>query len=234
MKMINFQIQCVGYMIAADWYEGSSDNVWLDLIGFTSDKARYAEMLTERVEETGDSVLVIDYSGHGESPFNILDLTPAQNFLEVITAYEWIKKNHSGKKISISGNSYGCFMAAQLVKYREVNNMILRAPALYEPDNFYTTWRDSDMNKRHNYRKNEKDLDRHPLFRSTDNVKGRVLVVTHELDDICPPNSTDPYIKAFNAEHIVAKGFDHSFKDSNVTEKQISDYNRAINDWINR
>ena len=70
----------------------SNEEVVLILIGFTSNKSRYSEFAEAIVKETGKSVLVLDYSGHGESPFDLEDLTPAQNFLEVINVFDWLKR----------------------------------------------------------------------------------------------------------------------------------------------
>jgi esterase/lipase len=73
MKPKAIQVQCVSYSIAADWYEGN-DNILLVLPGFTSSKANYGELVSAIVEKTGTSALAIDYSGHGESPFDIQDI----------------------------------------------------------------------------------------------------------------------------------------------------------------
>lgn len=226
-------IACVGYDVKADWYEGSTNKVLLVLLGYTSSKDQYVQLVSFIVENTGTSALVLDYSGHGASPFNIKDLTPAQNFLEVITAFDWIKDKYPEKSVLVMGTSYGGFQATQLTKYREFDKLILRVPAIYKPSDFYTKWRDMEIH-RHDYRINTKDLDNHPLLKRASDFKGKTFVITHELDDVCPPNSTMPFVRAFNADHWEAKGLIHSFKDSIKTEEQKQEYYNKIAEWLKK
>ncbi len=228
------EIPCVGYSVKADWYDASHEEVVLILIGFTSAKSNYVNFANTIVGETGRSVLVLDYSGHGVSPFNIEDLTPAQNFLEVISVFDWLKGQYPEAKISVIGTSYGSFLATHLTEYRLVDSLVLRVPALYEPDNFYTKWRDSDMEKRHDYRLNEPNLNQHPLFRRASDFNGKALVVTHELDELCPPNSTKPFIEAFNAESWEEKGLKHGFGESGLSSAEEAAYFKRITDWMKK
>lgn len=229
----NIQIECVGYSISADWYQGESEaQILLNLIGFGSNSEKYNKFLSTIVENTGFSVLTIDYSGHGKSPFNINDLTPAQNFLEVITAFDWIKENYPDSKIFVMGASYGGFLATQLTKYRTFEKLVLRVPAIYKPENFYTTWKKYETEEGRNYRETAENLTDHPLLKRASNFEGNILVVTHELDEVCPKKSTMAFVDAFNAEHFEAKGFKHSFGNSEVSEEQINDYYKKISDWL--
>lgn len=230
--MKNIQIPCVCYSIRADWYEGEKDEVLLVLPGWKSSKAKYVNMVESIVEQTDMSVLVIDYSGHGESPFELDDLTPAHNFLEVVTAFDWIQENHSGKKITVMGTSYGGFMTAQLAKYRKFDRAIFRVPALYPPEAFYTKWGEVGPNHYQDYRSKE-NLSLHPVLTRAKGVKGKSLVVTHELDEVCPPNTTDPFISNFEAEHWVIPGFKHGFHESGATEEQMQKQYDKLSDWLN-
>lgn len=229
------KIDCVGYQIAADLYEGNAGApILLVLVGFESNKAKYQDLVNFLVKNNGLNALVLDYSGHGESPFNLMDLTPAQNFLEVITAFDWLGARYPKQEIWVMGTSYGGFLATQLTKYRSFNKLVLRVPALYKPEYFYTKWGDAHLNidERHLYRQADKELDKHPLLQRAVSFKGKTLVVTHELDDVCPPNSTMPFVKAFNAEHWEAKGFKHGFGESNASEQQIRAYYQKVADWL--
>jgi len=233
IKTKQIQIPCAGYSIAADWYEGTNDEVLLVLPGYTSTKANYSGLVQAIVEKTDVSALVIDYSGHGESPFELDDLTPAQNFLEVITAFDWTVENHPEKKITVMGTSYGGLHTAQLTKYREFYKIIFRVPAIYPPNSFYTKWKDVGADHYLEYRTNA-DLSAHPLLARAKSFKGQTLVITHELDTMCPPNNTDAFIDAFTADHWEALGFKHGLDKSDVTEEQINEYIKKITDWINK
>ncbi len=230
------RIQCLGYEVAADWYEGNSDEVMLVLIGHGSNKAKYRDFMDILHSETGSSALVLDYTGHGESPFDLDEIRPAQHFLEVITAFDWVAENHPGKKINVMGASYGGFMATQLTKYRSFPKLILRVPAIYPPNVFY----DKTITfKEHKHfqdfrNKTTDELLEHPLLKRANEFKGNTLVVTHELDDICPPNETSAFTCAFNADHWEAKGFRHGFGESDISEDQKKDYYQKIVEWLNK
>lgn len=227
------EIPCVGYSVKADLYEASSEEVVLMLIGFTSNKAKYADFADVIVEETGSSVLVLDYSGHGESPFDIDDLTPAQNFLEVITTFDWLKQQYPDAKVTVIGTSYGGFMATQLTKYREFDRLVLRVPAIYPPNVFYDKIKTFESTQHfQNYRHNTENLHEHPLLKRASEFAGKTLVVTHELDTVCPPQETGAFTKAFSAETWEAKGFKHGFGESEVTEEQKQSYYHKITEWL--
>lgn len=226
-------IECTGYSVVADWYEGkSTDKIILILIGYTSNRKRYRNRIPNIVEETNMSALVFDYSGHGDSPFDIKETMPAQNFLEVIQVFDWLKKKFPESEISVIGSSFGGFLAVQLIKYRRFDKIILRAPAIYPPSDFYTRFKEINREwLRNDYRKDEETLSDHPLLERASNFKGKTLVMVHEKDDQVPAQTTDAYIKTFNADIYIAKGFPHSL--SNVSEDQQAEYHREISRWLN-
>lgn len=224
-----------GYEIIGDFYEGTSDEVLLVLIGFTSNRTKYSEMIEPIIAGTNSSALVIDYSGHGDSPFDINDMSTAENFNEVIAAYDWIEKNRPGKTINVLGTSYGGFHAALLTQYRSVKKLILRVPAIYEVQSFYTKWRDMDREKlRTVYRTDADNFIAHPVLAHAKQFKGKKLVITHELDDVCPPATTSLFTDSFNADAWEAKGFMHGLGQSTYTEDQIKEYRQIIIDWLNK
>lgn len=234
----HFEIACTGYSIAADWYEGDDNNILLVLPGYTSSKDHQTEFTTAVTEKTGMSALVIDYSGHGESPFELKDTRPAQHFLEVIYAFDWLKDTYPGAKISVAGSSYGSFLATQLTKYREFEKLVLRAPAIYKPQAFYDLWSvrlNDEENYRiasEEYRRDAEALAKHPLLARASKFEGKTLVVVHENDELVPRETTDAYIKAFNADSFIAKGFIHGVRQSPVSSEQIASYQNRIAEWL--
>lgn len=233
MSKEEVSIQNVCYALAADWYETAKDQVLLVLPGFTSAKKKYESLVSTLVERTGYSALVLDYAGHGESPFDINDLARADNFSDVVAAFEWLVKNHSNKKITVIGTSYGGFHAAYLTKFREFQNVIFRVPASYPEETFYTKIGSMKDAHSEDYRNNPDNYVDHWLFTHTESVKGRALVVTHEFDTICPPVATRPFAEAFNADTWEAPGFKHGFGESEVTDEQIQNYYEKLAGWIN-
>lgn len=230
--MNQVQIDCVGYSIAADWYSGKkSDKVLLVLPGWSSTKKKQEALTTHLVKQTGSSALVIDYSGHGESPFDRLGVRPAQHFLEVITAFDWIAENYPDAVISVMGNSYGGYLAVQLTKYRTFRNLVLRVPAIYLPKDFYTLNKNIDRQYERRYREDQKMLDNHPLLVRAAKFPGRTLVVWHEFDEYVPKQTTDKYIEVFNADSYFAKGWKHSFNAEAPEDEKLA-YQNAISDWL--
>lgn len=233
--MKSFKIPCVGYQIAADWYDGAAgnNNVLLVLVGYTSSKKRYEELVKAIVKKSGYSALVVDYTGHGESPYKIEELSPAQNFLEVITSYDWLANNHPEKTISVMGTSYGGFMAIQLTKYRTPKKLVLRVPAIYSPETFYTKWKDMDLEWiRQIYRTNSQNFVNHPLLKRASNFSGEAYVLTHEFDEACPKPTTDAITQAFHAKTWDAKGFKHALSESAYTNEQFEEYQNKIVEWL--
>lgn len=232
MNKERITIHCIGYEIAADWYEGN-DNVLLVLPGFTSSKKNYEPLVSAIVEKTGTSALVIDYSGHGESPFDIQDITISENFSEVVRAYDWIKDKYPERAIDVMGTSYGGFFAAKLPSVREIRKMILRVPANYDPKDLYTPWRKLDREQiRNEYRVDPKNFTNHPVLAEAAHFEGDAYVLTHEFDESCPKASTDPFISAFNAETWEAKGFVHGLGKSNASPEQIEEYQNKVAGWL--
>ncbi len=226
------KIHTTGYDLCADWYKTDKDHVLLVLPGFTSTKKKYEDLVSCLVERTGFSALVLDYAGHGESPFVLDNLSRADNFSDAVAAFDWLAKNYADKKITVMGTSYGGFHAAYLTKFRRFQNVIFRVPASYPEETLYTKL--GDMKDAHSasYRNNPDNYVDHWLFTHTDSVKGRALVITHEFDTVCPPVATKPFAAAFSADTWEAPGFKHGFGESNVTEHQIDEYYQKIADWL--
>lgn len=229
------EIICSGYSVAADWYDGkNSDEILLVLIGWTSKKSNQQDLVSAIVNATGKSALVFDYSGHGDSPFKLEETRPAQHFLEVIYAFDWLKDNYPDASISVMGTSYGGFLATQLTKYREFEKLVLRVPAIYKPSDFYTKWSDDGIDvewTRNVFRKDVDALSKHPLLARASNFTGKTLVVVHDQDELVPKETTDAYIKTFSADTYIAEGFKHSFDPSLPAEK-ITAYQNAITQWL--
>jgi uncharacterized protein len=233
------EIKCSGYSIIADWYEGADPRkILLMLPGFTSSRARQKDFVSAVVKQTGMSAIVIDYSGHGDSPFELKDTRPAQHFLEVICAFDWVKEKCPDAEISVAGSSYGSFLATQLTKYREFAKLVLRAPAIYRPNEFYDLWsvRFSDEEGYRKamdaYRRHAEALAKHPLLARASNFRGKTLVVVHENDELVPSETTNAYISAFDADSFVAKDFTHSVSDSPINQQQLDEYQSHIADWL--
>ena len=235
MEPKTFEIECMGYAVKADWYEtDSTDEIILSLIGWTSNRKKYNDILSAICAKTGMSALVFDYSGHGDSPFDVAATRPAQHFLEVIYVYDWLKEKYPDAKITVMGTSYGGFLATQLTKYRTFDNLILRVPGIYKPSDFYSLNGEINSDEgraaKDAFRRDVESLSKHPLLAGASNFKGRTLVVVHENDAQVPKETTDAFINAFKADVYVAKGLPHSIY--NQPKESIAVYQTAISEWV--
>jgi uncharacterized protein len=238
---MEMKIQCLEYEIAVDWYEGANPNkILIVLPGYSASKLRQNVHAEAMVQNTGTCALAVDFSGHGNSPFELRDTRPAQHFLELIYVFDWLKEKYPDAVISLSGSSYGGFLAVQLTKYREFANLVLRAPAIYKPADFYDKWSVRIDNEQSysetilQYRKNADELAKHPLLSRASAFAGKTLVVVHENDEIVPRQTTDAFIHAFDADSTTAKGLAHTIDANNLDERQLQEYQDHIANWLNK
>ena len=219
----------------ADWYEGAANRpAMLVLIGKTSSKMRFTERVSYLSKSTGFSALVLDYSGHGVSPFELDDITPAQHFIEVVAAYDYMKLLAPQAKVVVFGTSYGGYFSSLLPSFRTVDALVLRVPAVYPPEIFYTKSRDIDTDHiRSVYRTDQDNFMNHPDLEKLKIFKGPSLVVSHELDDVCPKPVTDAYIRVLRADSFDQPGFKHSESQTSPEQAVIHAYLDKITAWLN-
>lgn len=228
-------ISCPGYNIEADWHEGTTNQkIILTFVGFGSSKKSNFDFMAKLVDMTGMSALVVDFSGHGESPFNVDETIPAQHLLEATKAYDWTRANYPESTIYVMGTSYGGFMAAYLTRFRSVEKLILRTPAIYEPNSFYTEHRLIDKILVREYRKDTEALKNHPIFLQSSINEIATLLVVHGEDKSVPRETTDVYAFIFNAETYIAEGFAHAFRDPANPQEGTPAYYDALATWLNQ
>ena len=242
MNISRFDIDCLGYAIAADWYEGDRANIILVLPAYTSSRARIKDMVQTICEGTGNAALVIDFTGHGDSPFELRDTRPAQHLLEAIIAFDWLKDKYPKAHLTVFGPSYGGFLAAQLTAYRTFDRLILRVPAIYKPHTFYDLWaKRIDNLESYNreilvYRNDEAALMKHPLLGQASSFTGKTLVVVHDDDEMVPKATTNAFIKAFHADSFIQPGFMHNIgdavKEGRVSKDQLDAYKQKYINWL--
>jgi len=234
-KNEELKIPIVGYSVAADWYEGkTTDKVLLVLIGYDSNRGKQQDLISSIVEGSGHSVLVFDFSGMGDSTFELDDTRPAQHFLETIHAFDWLREKYPKADISVIGSSYGGYMAAVLTEYRKFSKLILRAPAIYVAEAFYDLQPNVHTEEGRQIRSATDDLKKHPLLTQASNFKGKTMVVAHGRDDLIPVELTDAYAKAFGADTYTQPEFTHSLGDPSNPEDKFEEYQQAIANWLNK
>jgi len=226
-------VPVTGYSIQADWYESTGQDILLAFVGLNSSKENNGEFIARVVSDTGVSALVVDLSGHGNSPFDLDETTPAQHVLEAAKAYDWIKARYPESAVHVMGTSYGGFIAAYLSRFREVQKLILRTPAMYEPNDFYTEHRYIDKILVREYRRNSVALKKHPLFLQKSLAATSTLLIVHGEDKSVPHETTDAYREVFANKPYVAESFAHFFRDPSNPPTGITEYYETIANWLN-
>lgn len=232
--MQNLKIPSLDYELAADWYDGEKDEVLLVIPGWASNKGNYEDLAGAVTGLTDMAALVVDLSGHGDSPLRLPDLMPAQNFLDAVNAYDWLAENYPHKAINVMGSSYGAYLAAYLASYRPIDKLVLRAPAIYRPESFYAKWGNIDREEtREVYRQDADAIGRNPIFEGAGNFRGRALVVIHELDEEIPKATSDAYTRIFHADTYTAEDLTHRMTEYLNERSKVVAYQKAIADWLN-
>lgn len=232
--MKNIHIPVLDYSVAASLIEPSetSDKALLWLMGRNSARSNDFESKIHIASLSEHSLLIFDYSGHGDSPFEFDATSPAQHFLEVVTVFDWLAKQYPETNISVCGGSYGGYFAALLTNYRSFEQLILRAPAIYPPNNFYTKWRNYNEHETQLYRLNESLLLSNPTINSLNNYKGRALIIQHELDTICPPETIKAYRHALvDSDYFLSARTEHSLV--SAPKDVLGKYTHKIASWLN-
>lgn len=234
MNKQTLSIPCTGYDIAADWYDlPSTRDILLCFVGKGSTKARNAELIQTLTAGANMSALVLDFSGHGESPFTLSETRPAQHVLEAVAAFDWLRERYPDRAISVMGTSYGGYVAAWLTRFRDFSKLVLRTPAIYEPRDLYSLHANIDTQRtRKIYRADSAAVQQHPLFLQQPVFTGPALVVVHGNDLDVPAATTSVYQQQFAADTYIAKDFQHAMSDPNNPREQFAAYQAYIADWL--
>lgn len=234
MTKQSITIPCSGYEIAADWYDSpGSQKILLCFVGLHSTKERNADFVESVATGAGMSALVVDFSGHGESPFVFEETRPAQHLLEAVIAFDWLQQKYPEHKISVMGTSYGGYMAAWLTRFRDFDTLVLRTPAIYTPMDLYSLHADIDTTHTSRvYRKDKSAVQRNPIFLQVSAFKGPTLLVVHGADESVPAETTDVYKERFAADEYVADGFKHSMRDEANPRSEFAAYEAHIASWL--
>jgi dienelactone hydrolase len=222
------------YVIAGDWYNGVNKHSAILLMhGYPSVKANQVQLAAKFVKSTGLGVLTFDYSGLGESPYNIEQTTASQHLNDAIACYDWLI-NKGFKNIICIGMSYGGYLAAHLWQYRPINHLILRAPAI-NPEAYFNYPRSKyNRNQQMILRNNPAALAKHPLIIQCSKYTGKSLVMVHGKDEAIPKPTTNAYIKALKSDYYIQEGLYHTLDNPNNSKKDIPEYIKAITGWINK
>lgn len=206
----------------------------LYLHGSNTSRERQIPICKKLNATTNRTIILPEYSGHGGMKSQVGQTTPSLHALEVVTVYDWINKSSDETSICVYGGSYGAYLAAQLCKYRNPAKLILQAPSILLPDEFYTPW--SILNNRKTTHKKlsyEALLTlRHPLMvRLANSYHGAITLIEMQKDDKVSRDllSAWRYYLPKAQYHLIKNAF-HSINDSPKSSQD--QFLRVINEAI--
>lgn len=168
----------------------------LFLHGWTSDETGY-QPRAEALTKLGSMCLAINLRGHGTSSGKLEDFSRADHIDDVLHAYDFLAQQEvDANHISVVGASYGAYLASVLAGKRAVDNLVLRAPALYT--NTDMTMPTAQFIEEHGIEflktiTPEKD---NLALEGITKITGKLLIIESEKDQIIPHTIIELYKQA--------------------------------------
>lgn len=223
-------LDCEGRTLAATLFRPpapeKATQALLFLHGYGSDRRGYLQRGAAATDALEVMSLALDFGGHGESDGVRDELTIANHFNEVQTAFDFLvdllPESNADRQVGVCGASYGAYLAAILPASRPVWRLLLRAPALY-PDTEFNKHRHSDTSRR-----SSADGDFNMLAASAVAFTGRILIVESAYDEEITPNMINEYIRLFDSAERRIIEASHAL----VTPTQKETFLGIILDWF--
>lgn len=190
--------------------------------GRGSSQARYADR-AEALAEAGFLTLIFSFRGCGESDGNFAEQTIKMGHEDALAGYDFLLRQDKVDKnrVGVYGGSYGGYHASLLTQYRDVNSLILSVPALYLNSEWEVV--PETMKDEHQKYRNGDDFSDSIAIKAISKYEGPLLLVPHELDDVCPRKQTDAFfdyaVLASKKEKIVIDGVGHPLIEEEDREK---------------
>lgn len=202
------------------------------LHGLTSSEANYIP-IAERLSQNGIAAMTINMRGHGTSEGDCKVLSINDGVDDGLVAFDFFIKQEGvdKEKIGICGASFGATVAAMIAGKRNVNSMVLRAPATYTVDMMNTTNEKIMEHEKRLFFEISDPLDTPPL-QAIQKFKGDLLVIASENDMIIPKRIPEAYLSAAltqNKELRVIAGASHNLNKNESWRKQFIDWSV---DWF--
>ena len=199
--------------------------------GRGSSQARYTDR-AEALAKAGFLTLIFSFRGCGDSDGEFSEQTIEMGHEDALAGYNFLLQQDKVDKnrVGVYGGSYGGYHASLLTEHRDINSLILSVPAQY----LNREWKivPETMIEEHRKYRNGDDFSDSIAIKSIAKYTGPLLLVPHELDDICPKKQTDAFfdhaILTSKKEKIVINGVGHP-----LIEKEDRDKSNKITvDWF--
>lgn len=200
--------------------------------GRGSSLARYIDR-AEALARAGFLALIFSFRGCGDSDGEFSEQTLEMGHEDALAGYDFLLKQDRVDKnrVGVWGGSYGGYLASLLTKDRSMNSLILAVPALYKDEWWDVVPESLGENATQAYRDGD-DFSDNTAMKAISGYKGSLLMIQHELDEICPKKQTDAIFNnvrlASPKKIIVKKGLKHRL----VEKKHIDESNRIAVEWF--
>ncbi len=175
--------------------------------GLGSNRRGYVEYGERAAAQLGASCMALDLGGHGLSPGEASDISPAGHLQDVLAAWDELTARYGADsgRIGVCGSSYGACLAALAVQHRKVARLLLRAPAIVADD---------DLARPLRLRSRDRDpASASVLLGGLNRFHAPALVVESENDEVIPHQTVEAYLPALPAAgHSVIANATHALR----------------------
>lgn len=173
--------------------------------GLGSNRRGYVEYGERAAAQLGASCLALDLGGHGLSPGEADDISPAEHLQDVLAAWDELTARYGADsgRIGVCGSSYGACLAALAVQHRKVARLLLRAPTIVVDD---------DLARPLRLRSRGRDpASASVLLGGLNRFHSPALVVESGNDEVIPHETVEAYLHALPAAgHAVIANATHA------------------------
>jgi len=216
--------------------EAGSSKDWavLWLQGWRSTIDGHFEKIKELAHKSSISFAMIDYAGFGRHSSALPETTREQQHLEVVAAYDELKRL-GYKNIIACGNSFGSYMSALLAGKRELAGIILRAPAIYDDQEFTMQQKDRNDAAYQAFKQTVQPDSPLVALQAIRAYRGPVFVFEHGADEIIPRNIPQSYfVNAAQGNYLYIPDTPHSPRTSPNSHKYYEYIEAGISTSLGR
>ncbi|MDD5050634.1 MAG: alpha/beta fold hydrolase [Candidatus Pacebacteria bacterium] len=218
--------------------KGTKRPALLLLHGWNSTQERMFDTAKMLAEKFGFICLTLDLRGHGKSAGDKNSLSRKDFLDDVILGYDFLAKRSEvdTEKIGVSGSSFGGYLALLLSQKRNLNFIILRAPADY-PDETFEKPKGMifEQAKINEWREHKRDSESTLALRAIHTFPGEILIIESEKDEMVPHQTILNFKNAVpdltQLEHALIKNAPHSLSKYPELQKEA---NEIVARWIQK
>jgi pimeloyl-ACP methyl ester carboxylesterase len=176
--------------------------------GLHSDQGGYRARAEAVCAAGAATCLTFDLGGHGRSDGELGELSLADHLADVLAAFDTLAGDPrvDPGRVGVCGASYGAYLAARVLADRDVERLLIRAPALYADGELLTPLK---------ARRGASDPGAAADFLSRlSRYGGEVLIVESEHDEVIAHSTVEAYRTAFRlASYEVIPDVGHELRD---------------------